>query len=254
MFLFFRFITAPDFAMDFNFLFFVRFAVLFHTVSGIRIHEGHQHIPTNKQFSFPVMRQYMPYGKHLKIKRLLRKLGEEFNSEWMSIELPRLANYVPDNSHNPKNDIQTVLEKSRLVHVIDLYATELKLNNQSKEIIESFLQTMSRCQTDFEWEDLGSLFWPRYVKSGSCSSVGTCSWPTGMLCQASEVKTLRLLHWRCIRRKQEKKETNRKSKNKNVTIGRIGKSRRITGAVSKKLKCRWKKIPYEITASCGCSC
>lgn len=249
--------NVHDFVMDSSFSVFFQLALLMQTISGLSIQNGQQGASINTQFLFPVMKHYMPHGKHLKTKRLYRKLGKDFESEWMSVELPRFSNYVPDTIKQTTS-IQSGLDKSRLGVVVESYATDLNLNNQSKEIIKNFLQTMSTCQTNFEWEDLGSLFWPRYVKSGSCSSGWSCSWPTGMLCQESEIKTLRPLHWRCKRRNRQKHEKYTKSRIGNKTIGprnkRTVKPGGMAKEINKTLKCRWKKISYKVTASCACSC
>ncbi|XP_045214879.2 noggin-2-like isoform X2 [Mercenaria mercenaria] len=234
--------------------------LLIQAALGIYIQDRDDSTSTliKKQFSFPVMRHYMPHGKHLKSKRLLRKLGKDFNSEWMSTEIPKISNYVPDTFPLYGNKIEDSLAKLRLDQLVKMHAVDMGLSNQTQEIIKTFMQRMSTCHTNFEWEELGNLFWPRYVKSGICVSSGSCSWPSGMHCQASENKTLRLLHWRCIRRKQTKTKvigkTNKDNRTKEIKRKTRRNIRSTSGVIGKKLKCRWKKIPYEVTAKCGCSC
>ncbi|XP_060603036.1 noggin-2-like isoform X2 [Ruditapes philippinarum] len=232
--------------------------MLIQMISGIYIQDSRMDSLVKKRFQFPVMRHYLPHGKHLKRKRLLRKLGQDFDSEWMSIETPKKSNHVPDTFLQQGNKIEDGLLKLRLGHLIEFYSHDMNLSNQSKEDIKSFMQNMARCEINFEWEDLGNLFWPRNIKSGECASNSPCSWPSGMLCQASERKTLHLLHWRCIRQKNKKSNTERKTMKENRTneLRRIRqrRTRSIGGVMGRELKCRWKKIPYEVTTKCGCSC
>lgn len=227
--------------------------------TGIYILDEESKHLTNKQFSFPVMGHYLPQGKHLKTKRLLRKLGGEFNVAWLSVDTPRSSNYVPDSDATEKgtegNDIKIWLDNTRQARLIDKHSVDLALNNRTKQTIKTFMQRMTKCQITFEWKDMGSLFWPRHIKTGNCATGASCSWPTGMICQSTEEKILHVLHWRCTRHKHPNK---RKVSNSKHTIDNNNNentnTRNLLDAFKRKLKCRWKKIPYEVTTKCGCFC
>lgn len=62
-----------------------------------------------------------------------------------------------------------------------------------------WLWSQTFCPVLYAWNDLGSRFWPRYVKVGSCFSKRSCSVPEGMVCKPSVVH-LTVLQWRCQRR------------------------------------------------------
>ena len=236
--------------------------MLMQTTTGIYIQDIRKTSPERKLFPFPVMTDFLPYGKHLKIKRLLRKMGPDFDSEWMSIETPtksKKSNQLPDiYLVQQENRIEDGLLKHRLVHLVEFHSHGMNLSKQSKEDIKTFLQKMSSCEVNFEWEDLGNLFFPRNIRSGECVSKSACSWPAGMLCQSSENKTLHVLHWRCSRRKHKKSNSLSRTVKENRTNDNKRTWRRQTrssgGAMKKKLKCRWKKIPYKVTTKCECSC
>ena len=80
----------------------------------------------------------------------------------------------------------------------------------------------------FDWSDLGALFWPRWVRRGSCPAAA-CSFPRGMGCRPQESRTLRLLRWHCRRRR-----------------GRADGKRRA--------RCRWIVVPFAVTTQCACGC
>ncbi|EHB11121.1 Noggin [Heterocephalus glaber] len=63
-----------------------------------------------------------------------------------------------------------------------------------------WLWSQTFCPVLYAWNDLGSRFWPRYVKVGSCFSKRSCSVPEGMLCKPSKSVHLTVLRWRCQRR------------------------------------------------------
>lgn len=224
--------------------------------TSIYILDGESNHLIKKQFSFPVMGHYLPQGKQLKTKRLLRKLGGEFNTEWLSVGTPRSSNYVPNSDATEHgNDIARWLENTRLARLIDKYSVDLALTNRTKQTIKTFMQRMTQCQTSFEWKDMGSLFWPRYIKSGKCVTGPSCSWPTGMICQSTEEKILYVLHWRCTRRKHpNKRKINISQQTTNNDNKDNMQTRRLSDVFKRKLKCRWKKRPHEVTVKCGCSC
>lgn len=50
-----------------------------------------------------------------------------------------------------------------------------------EEATDVWLWSQTFCPVLYAWNDLGSRFWPRYVKVGSCFSKRSCSVPEGMV-------------------------------------------------------------------------
>ena len=111
------------------------------------------------------------------------------------------------------------------------------INPEALDVFEQWLVQKSACPVQFEWNDLGEYFWPRWIKHGTCQGGGQqaktsgCSWPQGMNCVQDEVEMLQILRWHCRTRRN-------KSSSKSL----------------RKRKCKWYKVPYPVTSSCKCSC
>ncbi|XP_029456552.1 noggin [Rhinatrema bivittatum] len=98
-----------------------------------------------------------------------------------------------------------------------------RLSRKLRRRLQMWLWSQTFCPVLHAWNDLGSRFWPRYVKAGSCYSKRSCSVPEGMVCKPARSAHLTLLRWRCQRR--------------------AGGQR-----------CAWIPIQYPIIAECKCSC
>ena len=188
-----------------------------------------------------VMKRYYPQGKHLKEKKLLRRLGDNFDENWMAIAGPK----PPSESQvtNQGNNIRS--EENRELLQAILIERNVSLTDSNIEPVLHVLSSIASCKVRYEWSDLGELFWPRFVKSGLCTSEHSCSWPSGMTCMPGRLKEIRILRWRCKRRKAVSK-----SKPKQ----RARKNRRSDNRSSSKLACSWKVIPYNVPVDCACSC
>ena len=187
---------------------------------------------------------YLPKGNQLKVKKLLRRLGRHFDPEFMSVDKPGNSEEQDKLTFSmDSHDIKAWLYKHNIGNSVD---------KQIFEMLVKTLQQTSSCKIQNDWEDLGKLFFPRYIKTGTCISRGSCSWPSGMRCQPSDVKVLRVLRWRCKR----KRRVSIKSKNPNRTKdGKIMKTKiKLSSQKFGKLKCNWKLIPYEVTIGCSCQC
>ncbi|KFO34993.1 Noggin [Fukomys damarensis] len=97
-----------------------------------------------------------------------------------------------------------------------------RLSKKLRRKLQMWLWSQTFCPVLYAWNDLGSRFWPRYVKVGSCFSKRSCSVPEGMLCKPSKSVHLTVLRWRCQRRGGQ--------------------------------RCGWIPIQYPIISECKCSC
>lgn len=197
--------------------------------------------------SFPIMDQYLPSRKDLKLKKLLRRLGNEFDSEWMSVKKPPIRNAMFDT----KNNVDSIGNTENAEYIRTLEA-QLELNNKTKQQIISAMKSMTICKTKFTWKRMGALFWPKYIKEGICVEKKQCSFKSDMGCKMGKERTLNILHWRCRKRKiAENTRTGKKKAKQNQNKRLVENTKQTLRA---NLKCRWKKIRYNVKTRCECKC
>ncbi|XP_040567124.1 LOW QUALITY PROTEIN: noggin-1 [Lepeophtheirus salmonis] len=212
-----------------------------------------------------------PRRKHLKIDLLLRKMGQDFDSSWMSASKPQkdlksvveisddqVAELVEQVSDlNLKEDLSNILSISPFNNEsekdddtktrdddgeprIKEEIVSSKDITQMANLLQQWLIKKSSCPVTYKWKDLGEYFWPRWIRMGSCTQEKkdllikkpNCSWPKGLHCVPGEALTLQILRWHCKRRRPH-----------------IGSSKR-----DRPMKCKWYKVPYPVTSSCKCDC
>ncbi|XP_052775068.1 noggin-2-like [Mya arenaria] len=161
-----------------------------------RLHNG---FPSQTDISVSSYRTNDPSGKHLNPKKLFRRLGNSFDPEWMSVTDPSENKLFQNSSvheHHPNDVYAYSMTRARVSDILrDRY--NLGVEIESLDVIVTFLHDFSTCHVKYKWEDLGQLFWPRFVKKGSCDSSGPCSWPQGTRYQQCHDKTLQFLRWIC---------------------------------------------------------
>lgn len=206
---------------------------------------------TNSDIQIPGFLKFSPKPEDLKLKRLIKKLGDDFNDNWMSIERP---------IHADRNDIVTIsnseIDDNLLKDYEALNMTLTDANNVISNVSEKTINLFKRwlllhgtCTVRFEWTDIGSLFWPRWIKKGICDTEVSCSWPPGMNCVATEREILRILRWNCRNRKRKRRKRRRNRLNNDIKVNRKRRRERYGG-----MRCRWTKIPYTVNNKCVCSC
>ncbi|XP_059163830.1 noggin-like [Physella acuta] len=174
--------------------------------------------------------QLTPGTKDLKPKKLMRRLGKDFNAFWMSTELPHDllklhvqaktdSALIPDlESTNLQALEQTLRAKYGRdnvsgddggVDAVDQLAGGGDLVEHVMRLVQTWLVEKASCRVYYQWEDLGLLFWPRWIKRGLCQppegalhtmaapKPAACSWPPGMHCVAAKPKTIQVLRWAC---------------------------------------------------------
>ncbi|GFT54687.1 uncharacterized protein TNCV_4266841 [Trichonephila clavipes] len=94
-----------------------------------------------------------------------------------------------------KHELISKMNKMNLTDELMEFAPEL-LHQESE--IRNYLLKRSACPTVFTWFDLGSTFWPRWIRKGDCENRGEfCSFPPGMHCVPNRSKTVLVLQWTC---------------------------------------------------------
>ncbi|GIY63537.1 hypothetical protein CDAR_442121 [Caerostris darwini] len=204
-----------------------------------------------------------PRKKNLDPHQLLEILGGHYSPEWMSVEEPlalaskdpdRGATYVVRHDNWQHADLIKQLQGTNLtVELAQLGGTKVLEEPLLVRAVEKWLLKRASCPVRYAWEDIGNLFWPRYIKRGECASVpGTCSWPPGMHCVPSGTTTLHVLRWQC---KVPKGRSRRKSFKVNKDPkGKDWPKRINEGEQPANMRCSWIRVPYPITSDCLCTC
>ncbi|CAI2732136.1 unnamed protein product [Schistosoma spindalis] len=102
---------------------------------------------------------------------------------------------------------------------------QIKKNRLLKRIVREFLNDYNNCPLYYIWYDLGSKFWPRWIKTGQCVNLAntSCSLPPGMYCHEKNTKNIAILRYIC----PEKWPLS---------------------------KCNWYRVHLPIVTECSCQC
>ena len=234
-----------------------------------------------------------PKKKNLKPQRLLRKMGEDFESDWMSIDEPhpersdettqmsqsqisRLFEQV--NSLNLENELRELLEDNSSENIRSNLQVGLEGNKDEKmvdntsmnitkmaSIFTQWLVRKSTCPVTFTWIDLGIYFWPRWIKSGACSAEvrsNTYDYFSSKERTSEKIKE-RGCSWpkgmRCVQGDVETLQILRwhcRRRRKSHRREKTSLNIESTNSARKRHihKCRWYKVPYPVTSSCKCAC
>ncbi len=160
----------------------------------------------------------LPTGRDMNPRRLRRKLGELFDKQWMSVEEPSSKSLEVMVGEGNFSLLMDELDKLHMPSLPSSVITQLR----------TWLLTRAFCPVSYQWTYIGPLFWPPWVKRGSCVDKA-CSWPSGMRCAPGQTTIIRLMRWHC----------------------RPTSSRDRGG---RKTKCKWLQVPYPVTSECTCSC
>lgn len=149
----------------------------------------------------------------------LRSVLGDFDGRFLAISPPLRTTEDLDLQQNPSG----LMPKD--IRSLDLdvqWGKKRKASKKLKRRLQMWLWSYSFCPVLYAWNDLGSRFWPRFVRSGSCYSKRSCSVPEGMLCKPAKSMHITVLRWRCVQRRG--------------------------------LKCAWIPVQYPIITECKCSC
>ncbi|VDN98057.1 unnamed protein product [Rodentolepis nana] len=157
-----------------------------------------------------IVSQLHPDVSPRKISKLWRLLGGKDDKYWTSEEPPRVlrqrgvSGMMSDGATHPPgaNPVDTnLIRKAQALNMTfrDETGAQYLLTDHQIKIFRNWLIETATCEMDFIWKDLGSLYWPRWIRMGVClARLGSsCSWPPGMKCQPSGSRVLRLLNWNC---------------------------------------------------------
>ncbi|GFY66856.1 uncharacterized protein TNIN_227661 [Trichonephila inaurata madagascariensis] len=144
--------------------------------------------------------------RNLDQSRFMELMGPDFKKGWMASDNPyRTKAYesvtdldIPQKWE--KHELIRGMNKMNLTDELKELAPEL-LHQESE--IRNYLLKRSACPTVFTWFDLGSTFWPRWIRKGDCENREEfCSFPPGMHCVPNRSKTVLVLQWTCDDKKK----------------------------------------------------
>ena len=226
--------------------------------------------------------QIAPKKKQSREKSLYKLLGQDFNPKWMSVAAPAdgAKAVTVARSHLSESELVADLARVNTTRIKDGAGGWITLNSQVSKVIEKWLLQKASCPITYVWDDLGSYFWPRWIKRGTCdrhargaaaSSSGwlgqgirlqdftnpkqeddyeSCSWPPGMHCVPADSRTIYILRWHCRRRSgRRRKLSDKVHKTAKTRMGASHRQGRRT-----RMRCSWLKVPYPVTSECFCSC
>ena len=226
-----------------------------------------------------------PKRKNLKPERLLRKMGEDFNSNWMAINISHTQNgeKIVEMSQDQMSKLLEQVDDLNLEHELRTLISDdsskfaIKTTQiqsvpgpenipdrdagaeitKMASIFKQWLVRKSVCPTTFTWIDLGIYFWPRWIKVGACAADELMPKMNDYSTQGKD----NLI--------QNNKRSNNCSWPKGMQCGpdaaetlqilrwHCRKRRRLgtTHQTRKRHihKCKWYKVPYPVTSSCKCS-
>lgn len=179
----------------------------------------HLPVPDLKEDPDP---EYDPREQDLVERTLRKRLGSNFDPNFMSISPPMLVNFsAPDNQVKLQGPMPNDIKKLDLTETP--YGKRLRVGKKARRKFLQWLWTYTHCPVVYTWKDLGVRFWPRYMKEGNCFSERSCSFPEGMSCKPVKSITKVFLRWYC------------------------------QGFLKQKY-CTWIQVQYPVISECKCSC
>lgn len=170
-----------------------------------------------------------PAPRDLNPKVLRRRLGRQFDEEFLSVDKPVDTNesfVYRFKSGRPDEARPGYLRYLRTFRLADGRRVRLKSGKKQRRRLQKLVWSFTYCPVQFTWKDLGLRFWPRWLREGGCWNGRPCSIPPGMTCKPSSSVTKTLLRWHCQSRRSRRRRP----------------------------QCRWIPVQYPIITKCSCAC
>ncbi|KAK3528879.1 hypothetical protein QTP70_011756 [Hemibagrus guttatus] len=164
-----------------------------------------------------------PKERDLNETELRSMLGTHFDARFMSVVSP------DEKREDPAMDTEGIRQQfqqrtmPKEIRALDFdTAHDVKKYKKLRRRLQLWLWSYAFCPVVYAWRDLGSRFWPRYIKVGDCLAKRSCSVPEGMTCRPFKTVHFTLLRWHCFSRRP--------------------------------YKCTWISVQFPVISECKCSC
>ncbi|KAF3704010.1 Noggin-3 Precursor [Channa argus] len=167
-----------------------------------------------------------PREKDLNETELRSALGSFFDPLFMSVSPPEDKYTGNEDAGDGEMQQKFTGAMPKEIRAIEFEVQHGKKQKPSKKLrrrLQLWLWSYAFCPVVYAWNDLGTRFWPRHVKVGSCYNKRSCSVPEGMVCKPAKSTHFTILRWHCQQRKGG-------------------------------LKCAWIPVQYPVISECKCSC
>ena len=167
-----------------------------------------------------------PKEKDLNETELRSALGSHLDTHFMSVSPPEDKSAGNEDANDPELRLKLSGAMPKEIRALEFEVQHGKKQKPSKKLrrrLQLWLWSYALCPVVYAWNDLGSRYWPRYMKMGSCYNKRSCSVPEGMVCKPAKATYLTILRWLCLQKKGG-------------------------------LKCFWIPVQYPVLSECKCSC
>ncbi|KFM69834.1 Noggin-2, partial [Stegodyphus mimosarum] len=185
----------------------------------------------------PKDKRYDPKPEDLNPRKLRDLMGRDFDKQFLSETRPMASILHPNGTvelsfkRTRKGKVVPTSKMPKEIRHLRLHALKLpdgsrfrmKVGKKMRRKFKQLLWAYTYCPVAYRWKDLGLRFWPRWIKEGSCLTLGSCSFPSGMSCKPHRFVRKMVLRWHC----QD---------------------------WSKKRLCKWLSVSIPIITECSCSC
>ncbi|XP_055946450.1 noggin-2-like [Argiope bruennichi] len=185
----------------------------------------------------PKDKRYDPKPEDLSPKPLRERLDRDFDKQFMSETRPLESILHPNGTvefsfkRTKRGKLVPSSKMPKEIRHLRLHALKLpdgsrfrmKVGKKMRRKFKQMLWAYTYCPVAYRWKDLGLRFWPRWIKEGSCLTLGSCSFPSGMSCKPHRFVRKTVLRWHC-------QDWN------------------------KKKHCKWIPVNIPIITECSCSC
>ncbi|XP_063790753.1 noggin-2-like [Pseudophryne corroboree] len=165
-----------------------------------------------------------PKEQDLDERALRKKLGSNFDPNFMAVVLPNLVNTSTQDSLTKTKTLGSLPIELKKMDLSEApYGGRIKIGKKARRKFLQWLWAYTYCPVLYTWKDLGVRFWPRFIKEGQCFGEKSCSLPEGMYCRPHKSVTKIFLRWHCQ-------------------------------GWSRQRFCTWIPFQYPILSECKCSC
>ncbi|GIY94505.1 hypothetical protein CEXT_625661 [Caerostris extrusa] len=150
----------------------------------------------------PKDKRYDPKPEDLSPRALRERLDRDFDKQFMSETRPLESILHPNGTvefsfkRTKRGKLVPSSKMPKEIRHLRLHALKLpdgsrfrmKVGKKMRRKFKQMLWAYTYCPVAYRWKDLGLRFWPRWIKEGSCLTLGSCSLSQRHVLQAPPVR------------------------------------------------------------------